>query len=178
MELGERNEKTGKAESTYKWWLLLFLWVAFFLHQGTRQIFNATLPQIQADFGVSKVQIGLIGTIFTMTYGICVLFSGLASDFLKRKWMVISGVLIFCSGVFCSGLVSTLGALLVLYGILNGSGQAFYYPAACSLLGQLHEKTRATALAIHQTALYSGIVICSFVFGAPRRDARRLAVCV
>lgn len=155
----------AKQNGSYKWWMIAFLWVAFFLHQGTRQIYNATLPLIQTDFGVTKVQIGLVGTVFTMTYGIVVLFSGIAADFLKRKWMVVSGIFIFCLGVFCSGAVSAIGAMLATYGLLNGAGQAFYYPAACSLIGQLHEKTRATALAIHQTALYAGIVICSFVSG-------------
>lgn len=164
----------------YKWFLLLFLWVAFFLHQGTRQIYNAILPQIQGTFGVDSVKMGIVGTIFTLTYGICAPLSGFASDFLKRKYMVIVGLGVFCTGIFLSGWVSCIGMMIVFYGLLNGAGQAFYYPAACSLLGQLHEKTRATALAIHQTALYAGIVICSCVSGMVRRHsvgrlARRLA---
>lgn len=149
----------------YKWFLLLFLWVAFFLHQGTRQIYNAILPQIQDAFGVDSTKMGIVATIFTLTYGICAPLSGFASDFLKRKYMVIVGLGVFCSGIFISGWVSSIGLMIVFYGLLNGAGQAFYYPAACSLLGQLHEKTRATALAIHQTALYAGIVICSCVSG-------------
>ena len=149
----------------YKWWLLFFLWVAFFLHQGTRQIYNAILPQIQGDFKVDSFSMGLVGTVFTMTYGFCAMPSGLASDMLRRKWMVISGLAIFCSGIFLSGCAWSIGLMIVFYGLLNGAGQAFYYPAACSLLGQLHDNTRATALAIHQTALYAGIIICSCVSG-------------
>lgn len=154
-----------RTKDYYKWFLLLFLWVAFFLHQGTRQIYNAILPQIQNTFEVDSVKMGIVGTIFTLTYGICAPLSGFASDFLKRKWMVIVGLGVFCSGIFLSGWVTCIGMMIVFYGLLNGAGQAFYYPAACSLLGQLHEKTRATALAIHQTALYAGIVICSCVSG-------------
>ena len=157
------NDNTPK--DYYKWFLLLFLWVAFFLHQGTRQIYNAILPQIQDAFGVDSTKMGIVATIFTLTYGICAPLSGFASDFLKRKYMVIVGLGVFCSGIFISGWVSSIGLMIVFYGLLNGAGQAFYYPAACSLLGQLHEKTRATALAIHQTALYAGIVICSCVSG-------------
>ncbi len=157
------NENSPK--DYYKWFLLLFLWVAFFLHQGTRQIYNAILPQIQDAFGVDSTKMGIVATIFTLTYGICAPLSGFASDFLKRKYMVIVGLGVFCSGIFISGWVSSIGLMIVFYGLLNGAGQAFYYPAACSLLGQLHEKTRATALAIHQTALYAGIVICSCVSG-------------
>ncbi len=33
-------------DSRYKWFALALLWVAYFLLQGTRQIYGATLPQI------------------------------------------------------------------------------------------------------------------------------------
>lgn len=159
------DARSKKNPDNYKWLLLLLLWVAFFLHQGTRQIYNAILPQIQSAFDVDSVKMGLVGTVFTITYGVCAPLSGVASDFLRRKWMVVFGLLIFCAGIFISGWASGIGVMLIFYGLLNGAGQAFYYPAACSLLGQLHEDTRATALAIHQTALYAGIVICSCVSG-------------
>lgn len=165
IKIMQSLEKKENLISYYKWILLGFLWVAFFLHQGTRQIYNAILPQIQNSFDVDSVKMGMVGTVFTMTYGICAPLSGFAADFLRRKWMVVSGLLIFCAGIFISGWASAIGMMVLSYGILNGMGQAFYYPAACSLLGQLHEKTRATALAIHQTAVYVGIVVCSCVSG-------------
>ena len=31
---------------SYKWLLLVFLFVAFFLEQGARQVYGAALPQI------------------------------------------------------------------------------------------------------------------------------------
>ena len=40
-------------KDNYKWFALALLFVAFFLHQGTRQIFGAMLPQIQGFFGVN-----------------------------------------------------------------------------------------------------------------------------
>lgn len=84
------NTNVSQPKDYYKWFLLLFLWVAFFLHQGTRQIYNAILPQIQNTFDVDSTQMGMTGTIFTLTYGICAPLSGFASDFLRRKWMVIT----------------------------------------------------------------------------------------
>ncbi len=153
------------SSDVYKWVLLGFLWTAFFLHQGTRQIYNAILPQIQNSFGVTSVQMGLVATVFAFTYGICAMPSGIASDLFNRKRMVVCGLAIFCSGIFFCGWVSSIGAMIVLYGLFNGAGQAFYYPAACSLLSQYHEKTRSTALAIHQTALYIGIILCGSASG-------------
>ena len=100
----------GKETSAnYKWIALLLLWVAFFLQQGTRQIYSATLPSIRASFGVSDAAIGVVGTVFTFMYGICVPFAGIAADLFRRKWMVTIGVAVFCCGIFCSGFVGTVG---------------------------------------------------------------------
>ncbi len=150
----------------YKWRALVLLWVAFFLQQGTRQIFGATLTSIQGSLGATAAGIGMVATVFTFIYGLSVPFAGVAADLFNRKWMVVSGVFVFCLGIFASGFVSSLALLLVTYGILNGFGQSFYYPSATSIIGELHKETRATALSILQMGLYAGIIGCSVASGA------------
>ena len=150
---------------TYKWRALFLLWVAFFLQQGTRQIFGATLASIQSSLGVSAAQIGMVATVFTFAYGLSVPLAGITADLLNRKWMVVSGVFVFCLGIFASGFAASLGLLLVTYGLLNGFGQSFYYPSATSIIGELHKETRATALSILQMGLYAGIIGCSVASG-------------
>ena len=149
----------------YKWRALALLWVAFFLQQGTRQLFGPSVPAICASIGVDKVAIGVVGTVFAMMYGICVPFAGLTADLFSRKWMVVSGVAIFCLGIFLSGFVASVGLLIVTYGILNGFGQTFYYPSATSLVSQLHRESRATAISILQLGLYIGIIGCGSLAG-------------
>ena len=149
----------------YKWRALALLWVAFFLQQGTRQIFGATLTSIQGSLGASAAAIGAVATVFTFAYGLSVPFAGAAADLFNRKWMVVSGVFVFCLGIFASGFVSSLGLMIVSYGILNGFGQSFYYPSATSIIGELHKETRATALSILQMGLYAGIIGCSAASG-------------
>ena len=112
----------------YKWILLGFLWGAYFLQQGTRQIYNAILPQIQSDFGVDSVKIGLVATLFTVVYGICVPFSGVLGDIISRKKIVVAGVMVFSFGIFFSGAVATIGMMVITYGLINAVGQSFYYP--------------------------------------------------
>ena len=149
----------------YKWRVLALLWVAFFLQQGTRQIFGATLTSIQGSLGASAAAIGAVATVFTFAYGLSVPFAGVAADLFNRKWMVVSGVFVFCLGIFASGFVASLGFLVVSYGILNGFGQSFYYPSATSIIGELHKETRATALSILQMGLYAGIIGVSAASG-------------
>ena len=152
-------------KDNYKWWALGLLWVAFFLQQGTRQLFGPSVPAMCASFGVDKVAIGVVGTVFAMMYGICVPFAGLTADLFNRKWMVTIGVAVFCLGIFVSGFVASVGLLIVAYGILNGFGQTFYYPSATSLISQLHKESRATAISILQLGLYLGIVGCGGLAG-------------
>lgn len=161
------DEVRTTAAGAGKWGLLAILWVAFFLHQGTRQVYNALLPQIQLGLGISdSARMGLVGTVFTLVYGLSVPFAGILGDFLGRKTLIAGGLLVFSCGIFVSGFATGIGLLILAYGILNGGGQAFFYPSTCSIISEAHgEKTRATALAILQTALYGGIIICSWASG-------------
>ena len=149
----------------YKWGALLLLWVAFFLQQGTRQLFGPSVPAMCASLGVDKVAIGVVGTVFAMMYGICVPFAGLTADLFSRKWMVTIGVAVFCLGIFLSGFVASVGMLILAYGVLNGLGQTFYYPSATSLVSQLHKDSRATAMSLLQLGLYFGIIGCGTLAG-------------
>lgn len=148
---------------SYKWELILMLWVAYFLNQGDRQIFNAVIPLIKTDLRLTDVQLGLVASVFTIVYGCLVPFGGYLGDFLKRKWIVFSSLLVFSVGTLCTGFSGGLIALIVLRGITTGGGEAFYYPAATSLISQYHQKSRALAMSIHQTALYVGIVVSGFI---------------
>ncbi|MDP2060220.1 MAG: MFS transporter [Flavobacteriaceae bacterium] len=149
----------------YKWQLIGMLWVAYFLNQGDRQIFNVVIPLIKADLHLTDVEIGLVATIFTLVYGILVPVAGLAGDLLKRKWIVFFSLMIFSVGTLFTGISNGIILLIIFRSITTGGGEAFYYPAATSLIGQFHQKTRAMALSIHKTSLYVGIVASGFLAG-------------
>lgn len=147
----------------YKWELIVMLWIAYFLNQGDRQIFNAVIPLIKEDLHLTDVELGLVATIFTVVYGLLVPVGGYLGDFMKRKWIVFTSILVFSVGTLLTGFSTGLLSLIILRGITTGGGEAFYYPAATSLIGQYHKETRAMAMSIHQTSLYVGIVVSGFV---------------
>ncbi|UBM59969.1 MFS transporter [Marinilongibacter aquaticus] len=154
-----------KIKIPYKWQLIILLWFAYFLNQGDRQVFNVVIPLIKEDLKLSDVQIGLVATVFTLVYGILVPFAGLAGDLLRRKWIVFYSLLIFSLGTLFTGFSNGMILLIIFRSIATGAGESFYYPAATSLIGQFHQKTRAMALSIHQTSLYTGIVASGFIAG-------------
>jgi len=149
----------------YKWGALALLWVAFFLQQGTRQIYGPLLGSIQTSIGATDVQLGLVSTVFTLIYGLTIPFAGFAADLFSRKWMVVVGVAIFSLGILTSGFVTCIGALVVTYGLVNGFGQTFYYPSSTSLISQLHADSKAMALSLLQLGMYGGVIGCSWLAG-------------
>ncbi len=156
--------KTGRL-IPYKWELIILLWCTFFLSQADRQIFNNLANPIRDDLGLTRFQFGLVGTLFMIVYGIMVPLAGYAGDAFRRKWVVLFSIATTSTATLLTGLtaglVPALLALVIFRSLADGVGGACYYPSANSLIGQFHHKTRATAMAIHQTALYCGIIASS-----------------
>ncbi len=159
-------ENTGgrKRLLPYKWEMLVWLWFAFFLHLVDRQIFNNLLPLIKIDLHVSDVQLGLVASIYTGIIGVGVLMGGYAADVWRRKWIIVLSLVVWSAATLLTGVSTGLITLLVFRGLASGGGEAFYYPSAASLISQIHRTAKATALAIHQSAQYVGI-IASFLGG-------------
>jgi MFS family permease len=44
-------------------------------------------------------------------------------------------------------------------------GEAFYFPAAMSLLGDYHRATRPRAMSIHQSSVYVGSIAGGYLSG-------------
>jgi len=153
-----------KRRIDYKWIMLLLVSSAYFLAQGTRQIYSAVLPQIKAEFasqGVTDASLGLVGSVFTLVFGLVIPFAGVFADIFRRKWLLVIGCILFSSGIFVSGFAQSLGVLIISYGVLNAVGQSLMPPCNTSLIGQLHTDTRGTAFSVYQSAIYLGIIVCS-----------------
>lgn len=153
-------------DKNYKWLLLGLLTTTYCLMHATRQIFNASLPDIKHCLpGTSDAEWGLTRTVFLFAYGLVVPLAGIAADMLRRKWVLVVGAFVFSVGVLFTGSVDGFVGMLCLYGVLNGVGQCMI-PASCSsLIAQYHTETRSTALSIYQTGLYFGIILSSVLAG-------------
>jgi MFS family permease len=149
----------------YKWEMVAILWVAFFLNQADRQVYSTVLPLLQRDLSLSDENAGLVVFVFTVVYGVLVPISGYAGDVLRRKWIICGSLFFWSTTTVFTGVSRTLTQLIVFRGVSTGGGEAFYYPAANSLIAQIHHKTRALAMGIHQTANYIGIVASGLIAG-------------
>jgi len=149
----------------YKWELIVLLWLAFFFNQADRQVYNVVLPAIRDDLGLSDSSMGLVTTVLMIVSGFLVPVAGFAGDKFNKKYIIIISMLVWSSATLATGSSAILLHLVLLRSVATGGGEAFYFPSACALIGEYHERTRATALSIHQTALYFGIICSGYLAG-------------
>ncbi|MCE5347678.1 MAG: MFS transporter [Bacteroidales bacterium] len=154
-----------KINIAYKWELIILLWLAFFFNQADRQIFNIVLPSLRDDLGFTDADMGLIASIFTLFYGLMVPLGGIIGDRINKKYILIVSLLVWSAATLVTGFSYTLVQLIILRSIALGGGEAFYAPSANSLICEYHQNTRATAISIHQTALYVGIIGSGYLTG-------------
>ena len=150
---------------TYKWELIVLLWLAFFFNQADRQIFNVVLPAIRTELNLTDSNMGLIASILILVYGILVPVAGFIGDRTNKKYVLMISLLIWSTSTLFTGMSTLLIHLIFLQSIATGGGEAFYSPSANALISEHHDKTRATAMSIHQTALYAGIIISGYLAG-------------
>jgi len=145
--------------------VVALLWGVYFLNQADRQIIFSVFPLVQRELGLSNTQLGLLGSSFQWVYALLVPVAGGIGDALSRRNLIVLALLAWSATTFSSGLATGFLGLLVLRA-LTGAGEACYYPAATSLLSDYHgQRTRATALSVHQTSVYIGIVTSGALAG-------------
>lgn len=149
----------------YKWEVLVLLWIAFFINQADRQVFNVVLPLIREDLGLSDVQIGWIATGFNLVFALLVPLAGYVGDVYSRKWIIVFSILFWSIATMFTGLSNSLIMLILTRSFATGGGEAFFAPANYILIANYHERARAFAMSIHQTSYYIGIILSGYLAG-------------
>lgn len=159
------NRKSCLMKISYKWKLIIILWVVFFFNQADRQIFNVVLSQIRDDLYLTDSQMGLISTSFLIVYGLLVPIAGVIGDKYSKKKVIVVSLLIWTTATLLTGLSQTVMHFILLRCIAMGGGEAFYSPSANAMISESHKKSLSTALSLHQTALYFGVILSSYITG-------------
>src|SRR6266404_7637710 len=97
LELETRNQKpeTGR---TYKWWVVAMLWFVCFFNYADRQAIFSVFPLLKSEFGLSDVQLGVVGASFMWVYALMGPAAGWVGDRFSRRGLILAA-LIFWSVV-------------------------------------------------------------------------------
>ncbi|NGM60870.1 MFS transporter [Sphingobacterium sp. SGG-5] len=154
----------SQSTKKFNWEFIVLLWFAFFFNQADRQVFNIALPAVRDDLGLNDVQLGLIASAFILAIGVFVPIAGYVGDRFSKKTVILLSLLIWSSATFFTGFSGGFLILIILRSIVGGS-EAFYAPAANALIGEKFKSNLGHAMAIHQTALYAGIIGSGIIGG-------------
>jgi len=76
-------EDKTEIDQKYHYWrfhIMVSMYIGYAGFYFSRKTFNYAMPAMMADLGLDKADIGLIGTLFYITYGCSKFFSGIISD--------------------------------------------------------------------------------------------------
>ena len=68
------------------------LWLVCVLNYADRQVISAIFSALEKEFGFSKFQLGMIGSMFIWVYAGTAFFAGFLSDRVRRKPIILRGL--------------------------------------------------------------------------------------
>src|SRR6266704_5245806 len=124
----------GYPTSSYAWYVVCVLVLANLLSYTDRQILSLLVDPIRHDLSISDTQVGLlIGTAFALVYGVAGLPFGWLADRLRRRDLIVTGIVLWSLGTVCCGLSQNFAQFFAAR-LLVGIGEAVLTPASISLI--------------------------------------------
>jgi MFS family permease len=148
------------------WRILFLLFLANLFNFFDRTIPAIIIEPIRMEWDLSDLQLGLIGTAFTIVYAIAGVPLGRMADTGARRKIMGWGLAVWSGLTAVNGLAWNFWSfLLIRMGV--GIGEASYAPAANSLIGDLFPAhKRARAMGIFMLGLPIGLLLAFFTIGA------------
>lgn len=139
LEITDQEE----VEKKYKHWrvrILYSMFLGYVFYYFTRKGVSFAMPSLAKEFCLDKFQVGLMGSLFSLTYGISKFFSGVWSDQSNPRYFMAFGLIL--TGIcniffgFSSSLIS-----FVLFWSLNAWFQGFGWPPCVKLLSYWYSQS-------------------------------------
>jgi len=121
-----------------------------------RYVLAGMLPLVQAHFGRTDAQMGILSSSFLVVYAVVSPFTGFLGDRASRKHIVAAGAILWSAATVWSGFARTFDELLLARSFI-GIGEAGYAAVAPGYLADLfEERRRGRILALFYAALPVG----------------------
>jgi MFS family permease len=144
---------------------LFALSFGYFIDQGEGQAMSVLFPTLQAIWGLSYSNLGVISTIRNLLQSISSPFWGFISDKISRKKVIMFGTGIWGLWTAAVGLTQNFGQLLVIRAI-SGIGLGCLMPATFSIMSDTFPpKDRGKALGLMEAIGVFGIIIATLGLG-------------
>ena len=145
--------------------MIIILTSLNFLNFMDRQVVYPLFSHIQAEFGLSDTQLGMIAMVFLVVFSISTIPLGLLADRFSRKVIIASGVFLWSLMTMLSGVARGFKSLLTFRGLV-GVGEASYAPASTAMIADNYShKLRARVQGLFYTGSFLGGTVGAMIGG-------------
>ena len=163
---GHRSPKAHRAQNVSNHLLLLLLSIAQLMVILDISAVNVALPDLAADLGLGRGDLGWTITSYSLVFGSLLLLGGRAADLLGRRRVFLTGLGVFTGSSLAAALAGD-AAMLFAARAGQGLGAAMLSPAALSIITiSFHGAERARALAVWGAVGGAGAAIGVLLGGA------------
>ncbi|PJG85981.1 MFS transporter [Conservatibacter flavescens] len=152
----------------YQYWrihLMIAMYIGYAGFYLTRKSVNYAVPALISDLGISKQDIGLMATLFYLTYGISKFISGMYSDRTNPRYFMAIGLMMTGITNILFGLSSSIFVFTSLW-VINAWFQGWGWPPCSKLLTTWYSRTeRGHWWAIWNTAHNVGGALIPLIVG-------------
>lgn len=124
--------KAMPVSEKYWWKVVALFFLGWVLMYADRTILNPVMGQIAKEFNLTNSQLGLVNSIFFLTYAITQIPFGIVGDKYGRKLVIAIGFILFGITTYLSGIASGFGMFMI-YRALTGAGEGAYYGPAYAM---------------------------------------------
>ena len=156
-------------DKTYRYWrlhLMITSYIGYAIFYFTRKGFNFVMPAMLTDLGLQKADIGMMGTVFYLTYGVSKFLSGVIGDRSNPRYFM--GIGLMATGVIniLFGMSSSIFVFVTLW-MLNAFFQGWGWPPCSKILNTWYSrKERGVWWAIWNTSHNLGGALIPILAGA------------
>jgi EmrB/QacA subfamily drug resistance transporter len=144
-------------EANRRWWALGALGVSLFMIMLDNTVVSLALPTIQSELDISLTQLEWIVNAYTLVFAVVLLTGGKLADYVGRRLIFVTGLVVFTGSSLACGLAGSGGLLITARGV-QGIGAALMLPATLSIItATFTAKERSVAIGIW--AAISGVAL-------------------
>lgn len=162
-------EDPNEVKKEYKYWRLRIfygMFIGYIFYYFTRKSFTFAMPALMADLGFDKTDLGILGSVLYISYGLSKFASGVISDQSNPRYFMAFGLIITGITNILFGLSSSL-LLFALFWGLNGWFQGWGWPPCARLLTHWYSKSeRGTWWSVWSTSHNVGGFLIPILAGA------------
>lgn len=162
----EKIQDKSEVDRLYKHWrikVMYSLFIGYALFYFCRKNISIALPALSSELGYTNVQLGLLGTILYITYGVGKFANGILGDRANPRYFMAIGLFLSALMNVFFGLSSSLWFLAFFWG-LNGWFQSMGFPPCARLLANWYSVSeRGVKWSIwHISHQIGGVIIAIF----------------